>query len=550
MSEAFLAELRAERELPTQDLWEAAVARLDWPLSRGLNTAHEAADRWGRDRARLAYILHHPDGSSERWTFAELAETSSRLATAWRKAGLRPGDRVAGVVGQQTEAYIAALAAWRAGFVYMPLFAGFGTTALADRLAGGDPKVVVVDHHHRDQVDAALAAGGIDPAVYTVAGPGGRGLRHGDRSFWAELESHDALTSPVETLPSDPATLIYTSGTTGAPKGCLQAHQLILTVQPYIRHVFGLQPEDLIFAGASPGWSYGLYTVGICPQALGHARVAYSGDFDPEAWLRIIDRERVTFIGAAPSAYRRLVATAERGAGIPRSVRGASSSGEPLDAPLASAWRRLTGHDLQDGYGQSELAMVLANLTGTDEPVEPGALAAAVPGFDVELVDADGVPQERSGIIAVRRPQYQASVGYQGRDDLWQDRWRGEYFLTGDLAEIDDAGRYRFVGREDDLIVTSGYNVGPSEVEAIILGRPGVADAAVVAAPDPKRGSAVRAVVVADGTVDRERLTAEIQEAVREGLGRHAWPRIVDFVDELPRTETGKIRRHALRARS
>lgn len=547
MNKAFLEELRAERAMSVDEVWAAAEARLDWPISRGINTAHEAADRWGRDRSRLAMVLRHPDGSSERWTFAELARASSRLATAWRAAGLEPGDRVAGVVTQQVEAFVAALAAWRAGLVYMPLFVGFGADALAERLAGGDPRAVVVDHRFRSQLTAALELGGLDPAIYTVAGPGGRGVVRGDRSFWAELEAHDATTAPLEMLPTDPATLIYTSGTTGPPKGCLQAHGLILAIQPFLRHVLALGPDDLLFTGANPGWSYGLYTTGVGPMSLGHPRVVYTGDFDPAVWLRIFEEEQVTYLAAAPTAYRRLVTAAQRAGGLPVSVRGATSAGEPLDGPLTRAWRELAGHDILDGYGQSESAMLLANLAGEDRPVKPGALSSVVPGFDVALVDADGVPRERSGIIAMRRPRYQAAVGYQGREDLWQDRWRGEYFLTGDLAEIDDEGRYRFVGREDDLIVTSGYNVGPSEVENIVLAHPGVADAAVVGARDPERGTVVRAVVVLNGTVPREDVTAQIQEAVRTGLGRHAWPRIVDFVAELPRTETGKIRRNLLR---
>jgi acetyl-CoA synthetase len=192
--------------------------------------------------------------------------------------------------------------------------------------------------------------------------------------------------------------------------------------------------------------------------------------------------------------------------------------------------------------------MVLANLAYPDEPVVPGALASTVPGFDVGLVDDDGNEQSEQGIIALRKPRYLGSVGYRNAQQKWDARWRGEWFLTGDVARRDDKGRYWFVGRDDDLIVTSGYNVGPTEVENIVLAQPGVADAAVVAAPDRMRGAVVRAVIVADGTVSRATLTRDIQTAVKERLGRHAYPRIVDFVETLPRTEVGKVRRNVLRA--
>jgi acetyl-CoA synthetase len=541
------AELQAEREMPSAEVWKAAEARLDWPLSRGLNTAHEVADRWARDRARLAIIVRHEHGGSDRWTYAEMARVSSRLATAWRAAGVQRGDRVAGLVSQQIEAYIGALAAWRAGFVYMPLFVGFGPDALAQRLNGGEPSVIVVDHRYRKQLAAAQDLLTGDPQIYTVAGPGGRGLVRGDRSLWAEIEAHAPETAPVETAPSDPATLIYTSGTTGAPKGCMNPHSLLLTIQPFLRHTFALQPGDMFFTGANPGWSYGLYTTGAGPMSLGHARVVYSGDFDPRAWLRIIEEEQVTYVAAAPSALRKVVQVAAR-EGLPSCVRGATSAGEPLDAPLARAWRELAGHDIQDGYGQSEAAMVLANLADDVRPVVPGALSSVVPGFDVELVDHDGNPQEDQGILALRDPQWLGAIGYRNGDDLWAARWRGNLFLTGDIVRRDEDGRFWFVGRDDDLIVTSGYNVGPSEVENIILAHPAVVEAAVVGAPDPDRGTVVRAVVVLNGQAPEQQVTEELREAVRTKLGRHAYPRIIDIVSELPRTETGKVKRNVLRA--
>ncbi|MEV0341412.1 AMP-binding protein [Nocardia sp. NPDC050713] len=553
MVRAEIDELLAERAMSADDYWAVVENRLDRPIADGFNSAHEACDRWARDRGRLAMIVRHPDGSSERWTFADMAEASRRLANALHTAGLRRGDRFAALLNQGVDAYICALAAWRSGMVYMPLFVGFGRDALAERLNGGEPAAIVVDHRYRDTFEATRELLTCDPAVYTVAGPQGRGLRAGDRSLWAEIDRHPADHEMADTSVSDPATLIYTSGTTGAPKGCIQPHGMLLTLLPFVRHTFALRPHDMLFTGASPGWAYGLYTTGFAVMAQGSPRVVYTGDFDPAVWLSLMDEERVTYLAAAPSAYRQLVRTAQR-RGLPEHLRGATSAGEPLDAPLVEAWRALgrqSGRevgDIQDGYGQSEGAMALANLAYPDEPVVPGALASTVPGFDVGLVDEDGNEQSEQGIIALRNPRYLGSIGYRNAQQKWDARWRGEWFLTGDVARRDDKGRYWFVGRDDDLIVTSGYNVGPTEVENIVLAQPGVADAAVVAAPDQMRGAVVRAVVVADGTVPQATLTRDIQAAVKERLGRHAYPRIVDFVEALPRTETGKIRRNVLRS--
>jgi acetyl-CoA synthetase len=545
----YAKELIAERDLTADEVWHRAEARLDWPIAKGLNSAHESSDRWAADRARLALIECHPDGSSRRWTFADLSQASARLATAWRAAGIGRGDRVASLLGQQAEAYIAALAAWRCGAVYQPLFAGFGPEALAQRINGGEPSAIIVDAKRRDHLTAALDRVNHDLAVYTVAGAAGRGLVHGDRSVWAEIDTHPADAPAVETAPSDPATLLYTSGTTGAPKGCTMPHSVVLAVQPFVRHVLALEPSDLLFSGANPGWAYGLYAVGFGVMALGHPRVIYTGDFDPHAWLRVIAEQGVTFLAAAPSALRRLHRAALRD-GMPASVRGATCAGEPLDAPLARAWREMLGSDLQDGYGQSEAAMVLADLAHDDREAVPGALSSVLPGHEVAILDADGAPQDGEGTLALHKPRYQTCTGYWKAEELWAKRWRGDYFLTGDIVRRDGEGRYWFVGRDDDLIVTSGYNVGPTEVENVLLGHDGVAEAAAVAAPDAERGSVVRAVIVLNGQVSAEQVAAELRAAVADKLGRHAAPRIVDFVDELPRTETGKIRRAALRHRA
>jgi acetyl-CoA synthetase len=544
----FVNELLAERHLPADEVWRRAEERLDWPITKGLNSAHEACDRWALDRARLALIECHPDGSSRRWTYADLSHASARLATAWRAAGIKRGDRVAVLLGQQVETYIAALAAWRSGIVYQPLFTGFGPEGLAQRIRDGSATAVVVDAKYRARITAALDQSGIDPQIYTVGGERGRGLVRGDRSFWAEVDTHAADASTVVTAPSETATLLYTSGTTGAPKGCLMPHSVVLALQPFVRHVLALQPSDVLFTGANPGWAYGLYATGFGVMALGHPRVVYTGDFDPYAWLRVIEQERVTMLAAAPTAFRRLHRAAQA-VGMPSTVRRATCAGEPLDAPLANKWRALTGNDLQDCFGQSEAAMMLGNLAYDDREVVAGSMAAVLPGFEAALLGPDGTPNDTEGVLALRNPKYQTATGYLDADHQWKKRWRGEYFLTGDVVRRDADGRFWFTSREDDLIVTSGYNVGPTEVENILMAHDGVEEAAAVAAPDPERGSVVRAVIVLNGTVPAEQVDDEVRRAVRDKLGRHASPRIVEFVDALPRTETGKVRRNLLRAR-
>jgi acetyl-CoA synthetase len=541
-----IGDLLAERELSSDEVLRQAEARLDWPITKGLNSAHESCDRWAGEPARVALIECQPDGRSRRWTFAELADASSRLATAWRSAGVRRGDRVASVLGSRAEAYIGALAAWRSGIVYQPLFAGFGPAGLAERIKSSQPAAVLVGPPLRDRLTAAFAMAGCDPLVYTVADADGSGCLPGDRSFWTAINTNAPNSPVVVTAPTDTATLLYTSGTTGAPKGCLMPHSTVLSLQPFVRHVLALESSDILFCGAGPGWAYGLYALGFAVMALGHPVMIYTGKFDPAKWLAVIAEQRPTVLAAAPSAIRRL-ASAAQGGGVPDSLRSATCAGEPLDAALAQRWRELAGFDLRDSFGQSELAMVLGNLAHGDTPVTAGALASAVPGLDVALVDEHGIPQSTQGILAVRKPKYQTCTGYRNQHDIWAGRWRGEYFLSGDIFRRDEQGRYRFVGRQDDLIVTSGYNVGPSEVEDILLAHRGVAEAAVVPAPDPDRGSVVRAVIVLNGLSPGEVVAEDVRQMIAETLGRHAAPQIIDFVDALPRNETGKVKRDELR---
>ena len=538
-------QLLAEREPSTDDYWTAAESRLGWPLTQGLNLAHECCDRWAVDRSRIAMSVHDRDGTITRWTYFDLMEASRALANAFISAGLRRGDHVAAVLDQQVEAYVCALAAWRAGLVYVPLFVGFGVDALTQRINGAEAAAVVVDHRYRAtyaKVHSGLTA---TPSVWTVAADCGRGIEAGDRSFWQEIDTQSSDFETVRTDPSECSTLMYTSGTTGNPKGCLFPHSLLFPLQAFVRHVMALGQEDLVFSGANPGWSFGLLAAGLGVQSLGIARVIYTGAFDPDAWLQVMHKERITYVASAPSAYRSLVNAAAR-TRLPDTLRGGVSAGEPLTAALAQAWADLAGGPLQDAYGSSEIGMVLANLAFDDRPAPPGALTSVLPGFDVDLVDEDGHPQDAEGIIAVRNARWPI-IGYKDLDEAWQQKFVNGVFLSGDVARRDEHGHYWFAGRHDDVIVTAGYNVGPAEVENVIAAVPGAREVAVVAAPDAARGSVVRAVVVEDGSVPRTVLTGEIQRVAKERLGRHAYPKIVDFVEALPRTEVGKVRRNVLR---
>ena len=534
---------------PAEQVWAGVVRGLDQDPAEGLNTARECCDRHAGDRSRLAITVRHADGQSQRWTYFDLSRHASMAADVFAKAGLRRGDRVAAVLSRQIETWICALAAWRSGLTYVPLFCGFGADALAYRLRASQAKLLVVDHQWRSGVQQALQLLDADIGVVTVSGPRGRGIQAGDRSFWAEIETAEPAGPAVNTAADEAATLLFTSGTTGQPKACVIPHSGFVSLIPYVDHALGLRVGDLLFTTSDPGWAYGLYTTGLVPMSRGIPLLSYSGPFDPSAWLDVIAAESATYITAAPTAFRNLVETVRR-RGAPPSLRAAAGAGEPLDADTVSSWQSLTGTPIRDGYGLTEVGMALANLADPEMELVPGAMGTNVPGFDAMLVDSDGAPLSgvAEGAIAVRRPRFQLATDYDNAHEAWQARWKGDLFVTEDRARRDGDGRWWFVGRDDDIIVTAGYNVGPIEVETVLMEHPAVAEAAVVAAPDPQRGSVVRAVIVtrADASGGPE-LTSELQHSVRTRIGRHAYPRIVDYVDVLPRTEVGKIRRSALR---
>jgi acetyl-CoA synthetase len=531
-------------------VWEGILATLEQDPGKGFNLAQECCQRWALDEERLALVVADSEGS-QRYTFAELAGYAERAANALSAAGLGRGAKVGAVLGRQLEAWVAAIGVWRAGMVYVPLFCGFGPEAIAQRLGAAEVESVVVDAEWRDVVEAALSMLGREIQVFTVAGPDGDGVRPGDRDFWSELAAEHPTTPMADTAGEDTAVIMFTSGTTSAPKKCLIPHTGALSLIPWFDHSASIGEDDILFTTTDPGWSFGLLTTGVVPMIRGVARVIYSGDFDPDAWLDLIEREQITCIASVPTAYRRLVA-AGRERGIPSCVGSAVSAGEPLDGDTAAAWRALSGGPIRDGYGLTELGMVLADLAVDDDRSVAGSLSGTVPGWEARLMTESGelLTGPGKGELVVRRPPHQLSSVYGNAPELWESRWvDGEWFRTMDVMRRDDDGRWWFVGRDDDVIVTAGYNVGPGEIEAVLATHPSVFESAAVASPDTQRGgSAVRAVVVlVDGAEPSAELTGELQSLVRAQIGRHAYPRIVDYVDELPKTETGKLRRAALR---
>ena len=495
------------------------------------------------DFSRATLLWVREDFTTQRLTGAEFTSEILHLAAALAGLGVERGDRVAITLSRRPEAYTLPLAIWSIGAICVPLFSGFGPDSLAVRLIDSEPKAMFVDGSTRSAVDRLEIPS--MPLVIDLDDS-----KQGEVDFRHLRRRADSIAGPVPTSKDDPATIMYTSGTTGRPKGCIISHQGILSLWPYIEHFADLQRTRPLFATADPGWSFGLYTTGLAPMSLGYQRLLYEGAFSPERWWEIVRRFGADQVACAPTAYRQLMVDGPISGETPP-IRSAFSAGEPLDSPTTEWFKEHLGITIRDSYGLTELGMVTGNMASGGEAAPIGSMGAPLPGFDVKVVDEAGNDLEPGavGLLAVKDNGHFLGSGYWNRDSEWQQRLDAEgWWVTEDRVRREDDGSFMYIGRADDVIVTSGYNVGPSEVERAVLSHPNVAEAACVGAPDALKGQVVVLFVVGRNGFRNEGLGEELRRLVGTRVGWHSAPRRVEIVEALPRTESGKIRRGLLRS--
>lgn len=458
-------------------------------------------------------------------SFAALDEESNRFANALRARGVRPRDRVAIVLPQRVETAVAHIAVYKLGAIAVPLSILFGPDALETRLADSGASVLIGE---RRALETAAAAGFDLPAIDV------------DRDLPAALARAASAFEPAETGPDSPAVLIYTSGTTGPPKGALHAHRLLLGHLPGVElhHDLFPQPGDRLWTSADWAWIGGLFDALLPALHHGVPVVAFRAEkFDPEQAFRLIERLDVRNVFVPPTALRMM----RQASGAPVRLRSVSSGGETLGQELIEWGENQLGVTINEFYGQTEANLVIGNCSALC-PVRPGWMGKAVPGHDVAILD---------GEIAIRADgDPVVFLGYWRNDAATAEKIVDGWVRTGDLGEMDEDGSFRFVGRADDVISSGGYRIGPGEIEDCLTRHPGVAMAAVVGVPDDLRGEMVKAyVVAAEGVAATDELKRELQAFVRSRLAAYEYPRLIEFVDELPLTTTGKIRRAELRRR-
>lgn len=512
---------------------------------------HELLERYRRPAVSLGSVLcdDHPttdialtvvgsDLGVETVTFGELRQRSERLAVGLAALGLERGDRVATLMGKSADLVTTLLAVWRCGAVHVPLFTAFAPPAIDLRLAASGARIVVVDDAQRSKLDDTGFEG---PVLIAGDVPGGS-TGNGD-------------PPDVALAGDDPFIVNYTSGTTGPPKGVATPVWSIAAMRFYLERGLGVEDDDVYWNAADPGWAYGLFYAVVAPLAAGRPTTLLAAPFAPElAWQVLADLE-VTNLAAAPAVYRALRSACPEGRGS--SLRRLSSAGEPLDADTLGWARDALGIEIRDHYGQTELGMAIANAWHPElrQAVKLGSMGTPLPGWTVQVLRDDGAvagPGELGQVaVDVTASPAMPFSGYVDAPERTAKRLSadGRWYLTGDTATRDADGYFFFAARDDDVIIAAGYRIGPFEIESVLVEHPDVVEAAVVGIPDERDVEVIAAfVVLRAGARADDSLSSEFQQLVKGRNAAHAYPRVVRFVDALPRNPSGKVQRYLLRA--
>jgi acyl-coenzyme A synthetase/AMP-(fatty) acid ligase len=489
-----------------------------------MNVIHDVLERFPASKPALLAI--GTDGERRVWHFGELIARSAGLSGAFAARGVRRGDVVMTLAGNRVEWVLTLLACWRMGAIALPCSTQLRRGDLALRVAATNPKLCVGEEELLTELAEAVPAmtmADVDDAL-------------------DEDRPQETPMAVADLDPEDPALIVFTSGTTGEPRAALHAQRYLTAQSVQAEHWLGARDGDLVWCTTATGWSKSARNVFLAPWLRGAAAMLVDMRFDADQRLELVEREQVSVLCQAPTEYRMLAARTQLHP-IP-SLRRAVSAGEPLDAEAIATWREATGLEISDGYGQTETGHVTGNLVGDE--VRDGSMGRPLPGFELRVV-AEGHADDGDALVGelqVRREACPTFFSHYLDGEPFAEEW----WPTGDLVRQDADGYLWFEGRRDDLILSAGYRIGPTEVESALLSHPAVAEAAAVAVPDPERGAVVKAIVVARDAEPSEELARELQEHVKSVTAPYKFPRIVEFADELPRTSSGKLKRAQLRS--
>jgi len=510
--------------------YEQAVEQHRWEVPERYNIAHDVCDKHARDKP--AMIHEDPAGAVRRLDWGELQDMSDRFALMLRECGVQRGDRVAMLLPPIPETAAAFMGVWKVGGILLSMSVLYGDDGIRHRISDSQAKALVTDEANRSRVSEGM----VEEVILLAPGA---------------LDEGSTDVERVDTAADEPAQLYYTSGTTGMARGILHAHRYILGHNEF-ELCHDVRDGELFHGMGEWAWAAGISPL-LGPWRLGATQVVIQreGGFDPVKQLAFLSRHRPTNVFGTPTAIRSMMGVPDAGTQYPQDFRVVCSAGEPLNPEAIRWFRDQFGVTVLDYYGLSESYPLVANYPFME--VREGSMGRVMPGWDVQILDEDErqVARGERGEICLRarsNPHY--PLGYWRDEKASREDFGGDWFHTKDAASMDADGYVWYEGRADDVIIAAGYRIGPFEVESACLEHPAVAEAAAVASPDERRGHVVKAfIILAAGHEPSEECAQSIKDHVRGQLSAYAYPRKVEFVDSLPKTLTGKIRRIELRER-
>ena len=506
----------------------------------------EELEKYALDSERQAIRWTSAEGENRILSYKELVENMNQYANALKSIGIKQGDRVLIVVPRVPEAYIVYLACIKSGIVPVPCSEMLRANDIEFRIEHAQATAIITYHSFTKEINSIKSDNNALKNKLIIGN---------DESGWTRLDrlasNQSEQFQAAPTSRDDMAFLSYTSGTTGKPKGVVHSHAWgYAHIRTAATNWLGVQEGDLVWATAAPGWQKWIWSPFLSTIMLGATAFVYHGPFDGEKYLQLVQDEKINVLCCTPTEYRIMAKLDTLNSYNLSSLRNAVSAGEPLNRPVIETFLKLFNLKVRDGYGQTENTLLIGTMTDMD--LRPGSMGKPTPGNIVKIIDPEGneVQPGVVGDIAVHKDSPALFKGYYKELERTNAAFRGDWYITGDQAKYDEDGYFWFEGRGDDIIISSGYTIGPFEVEDALNKHDAVQECAVVAAPDEIRGSIVKAFVVLKSSYDqhdKEQLTKELQEHVKAVTAPYKYPRAIDFLKELPKTTSGKIRRVELR---
>ncbi len=524
--------------------YEKERKKFKWDVPEGYNFV-DIVRRWAEDRTKLMAITEQPDGTVEKAGYWEVWDNAKRIGNVLRDSGIRKGDRVLVILPRGTDVYVASVGIWAIGGVVVPGTVMLRRADLEYRILDAGVKALITsDSTIADEVDAIKDRISIDNLFFS-------GQREGWMNFRQEVTSASRNIALEKVKADDPLSINYTSGTTGAPKGVLHTHSLMYCFDRLNRYYWwNTQPDELCWATTEPGWAKWYWAPFGTILNAGAANFHYSGRFEPEKWFELLDRWRINRACMTPTELRAMAAIDDANKRHDLGdLKVILTAGEPCTPGIIRFFNEKFGIPVREGYGQTETCVIACNLPGME--IKPGSMGRFTPGVEGAIVDPETgvrVPVGERGIIAVARDHPMLFKGYHKKEEKTAECFVGDWYLTGDLATMDESGYIWFDSRADDVCISSGYRIGPFEVESAVDSHEAVLECAMIPSPDPIRGEIVKVfVVLKEGCEPSEKLVKDIQQHVKQITAPYKYPRDIEFVKDLPKTISGKIKRKELR---